>query len=145
LDVSAAFTEGGSAGAEGELGRRFVTGSRQRGLGLISLFFVGLIIVMLLIVGAKLVPAITEYFAIEKAVQKIRNEGETVQKIRAAFDRYAVIDDIRSISGKDLDITKDADKIVISYAYSYSVPITDNVRLVIDFSGKTTSRPQAAD
>jgi hypothetical protein len=124
---------------------RFVTGRRQRGLGLISLFFVGLVIVMLLIVGAKLVPAITEYFAIEKAIQNVRNEAESVQKIRAAFDRYAVIDDIKSISGKDLDITKDADKVVISYAYTYSVPITDNVRLVIDFSGKTTSRPKGAN
>lgn len=123
----------------------FVTGRRQRGLGLISLLFVGIIIVMLLIVGAKLVPAITEYFAIEKAIQAIRNEADTVPKIRSAFDRYAQIDDIKSISGKDLDITKDSDKIVISYAYSYSVPITDNVRLVIDFSGTTSSRPKAAN
>jgi hypothetical protein len=122
----------------------FPTGGRQRGLGLISLFFVALIIVMLLIIAAKLVPAITEYFAIEKAIQAIRNEADTVPKIRSSFDRYAQIDDIKSISGKDLDITKDSDKVVISYAYSYSVPITDNVRLVIDFSGTTSSRPKAA-
>jgi|GEM_PF-4598163 len=45
------------------------TSKRQGGLGLISLIFVGLIIIALLIVGAKLVPAITEYMAIEKAIQ----------------------------------------------------------------------------
>jgi len=124
---------------------KVLTGRRQRGLGLISLLFVGIIIVMLLIIGAKLVPAITEYFAIEKAIQAVRNESDTVPKIRASFDRYAQIDDIKSIAGKDLDITKDADKVVISYTYSYSVPITDNVRLVIDFKGMTSSRPKAAN
>jgi len=75
------------------------TSKRQGGLGLISLIFVGLIIVALLIVGAKLVPAITEYMAIEKAIQAVRNEGETVPKIRSAFDRYAQIDDIKSVKG----------------------------------------------
>jgi hypothetical protein len=77
----------------------------------------------------------SEYFAVEKAVQKAGADGQTVRDIRNAFDRYATIDDIKSISGKDLDITKDADRIVVSYAYSYSIPVLDNVRIVIDFSG----------
>lgn len=51
-----------------------------------------------------------------------------------------MIDDITSISSKDLDITKDGERIVISYAYSYSIRILDNVRLVIDFSGTTRDR-----
>jgi hypothetical protein len=123
---------------------KFGTSKRQAGLSLISLVFVGAIIVALLIIGAKLIPAITEYMAVEKAIQSIRTEAETVPKIRSAFDRYAQIDDIKSISGKDLDITKDSDKIVISYAYSYLIPITDNVRLVIDFAGTTSARPRAA-
>ena len=73
-------------------------------------------------------------------MQKIGGEGTTVHDIRGAFDRYATIDDIKSISSKDLDITKDGDRVVITYAYSYSVPILDNVRLVIDFSGSTRDR-----
>ena len=116
---------------------------RQAGLGLISLIFIGLIIVALLIIGAKLVPAITEYLAIEKAIKQIRIEASTVPELRKAFDRYAVIDDIKSISAKDLDITKESDKIVISYAYTYQIPIADNVRLVIDFAGTTSGRPKA--
>jgi Sec-independent protein translocase protein TatA len=116
---------------------------RQAGLGLISLIFIGLIIVALLIIGAKQVPAITEYLAIEKAIKQIRIEASTVPELRKAFDRYAVIDDIKSISAKDLDITKESDKIVISYAYTYQIPIADNVRLVIDFAGTTSGRPKA--
>jgi hypothetical protein len=112
-----------------------VGAARQRGLSLVSLIFIGIIVVALLWIGMKSVPAMSEYLAVEKAVQKAGAEGQTVRDIRNAFDRYATIDDIKSISGKDLDITKDADRIVVSYSYSYSIPVLDNVRIVIDFSG----------
>ena len=114
---------------------------RQRGLSLVGLIFFGLIIVVLLLLGFRLVPAVTEYIAIERAVQKIKNEANTVGEIRAAFERHAVIDDIKSITSRDLDITKDNDKVVISYAYSYQIQLLDNVRLVIDFAGTTRDRP----
>jgi hypothetical protein len=81
-----------------------------------------------------------EYIAIERAVQKIRNEASTVRDIQAAFDRHATIDDITSISSRDLDITKEGERIVISYAYQKKIPILDNVSLVIDFSGTTKDR-----
>jgi hypothetical protein len=113
---------------------------RQQGLSLVSLIFLGLIAIVLLTIGFKLVPSLIEYLAIDRAVQKIKNEGSTVREIRSAFDRYATIDDIKSIQSKDLDITKDADGVVISYAYSYSVSLADNVRLVIDYSGSTRDR-----
>jgi hypothetical protein len=114
--------------------------ARQRGLSLVSLIFLGLIAILLLTIGFKLVPSLIEYLAIDRSVQRIKNEGSTVRELRSAFDRYATIDDIKSISGKDLDITKDADGVVISFAYSYSVPIVENVRLVIDYSGSTRDR-----
>jgi hypothetical protein len=114
--------------------------TRQRGLGLVSLIFTGLIVVILLILGMKTVPAFAEYLAVDRAVQRISGEAQTVHDIRAAFDRYATIDDIKSIHGKDLDVTKDNERVVVSYAYSYSVPLLENVRLVIDFSGSSRDR-----
>lgn len=116
------------------------TARRQRGLSLIGLFLVGIIVVMLIALGFKVIPAVIEYIAIERAVQKIKNEGSTVREIQSAFDRHATIDDITSISSRDLDITKEGDRIVISYAYAKKVPVLDNVSLVIDFSGTTRDR-----
>jgi|SRR5882757_1024776 len=113
---------------------------RQHGLSLISLIFIGVIAIVLLTIGFKVVPSLVEYLAIDRAVQKIKNEGSTVREMRSAFDRYATIDDIKSISSKDLDITKDNDGVVISYAYAYSVPLTDSVHLVIDYTGSTRDR-----
>lgn len=128
-DESVAFTEHWRHGPRG-----------QRGLSLISLIFVGVIAIVLLTIGFKIVPSLVEYLAIDRAVQRIKGEGSTVREIRNAFDRYATIDDIKSISGKDLDVTKDADGVLIMYKYSYAVPLTDNVRLVIDYSGSTRDR-----
>jgi hypothetical protein len=113
---------------------------RQRGLSLVGLILVGIIVVALIALGFRVVPAVVEYIAIERAVQKIKSEGTTVREIQSAFERHATIDDITSISSRDLDITKEGDRIVISYAYSKKVPITDNVSLVIDFSGTTRDR-----
>jgi len=120
------------------------TRRRQRGLSIIGLIFIGLIVVGLLALGFKTVPAVVEYIAIERAVQKIKNEGSTVGEIRAAFDRHATIDDITSISARDLDITKDGDQIVISYAYEKKIPVLENVSLVIDFAGTTRDRQRKA-
>lgn len=114
---------------------------RQRGLSVVALLFFGIIIAGLLVFAFKLVRPITEYLAIESAIQKITREGATVTEIRTAFDRHATIDDITSISSKDLDISKDNDQIVVSYAYPYTIQVLDNVRLVIDFSGTTRDRP----
>lgn len=115
---------------------------RQRGLSIIGLIFIGLIVVGLLTIGFKVVPAVIEYVAIERAIQKIKNEGTTVPEIQAAFGRHATIDDISSINATDLDITKEGDQIVISYAYAKKIPILDNVSLVIDFAGTTRDRNQ---
>ena len=121
-------------------GSRIGSIERQRGLSLVGLFLVGIIVVALIALGFRVVPAVVEYIAIERAVQKIKDEGSTVRELQAAFDRHATIDDITSISSRDLDITKEGDRIVISYAYAKKVPITDNVSLVIDFSCTTRDR-----
>jgi hypothetical protein len=124
---------------------RLAAFSRQRGMSLVGLIFIGLIVVALLALGFKLVPAVVEYIAIERAVQKIKNEASTVRDIQAAFERHATIDDITSISSRDLDITKEGDRIVISYAYQKKIPILDNVSLVIDFAGTTRDRQPRRD
>jgi len=115
---------------------------QQLGLSIMGLIFIGLIVVGLMALGFKVVPAVIEYIAVERAVQKIKNEGTTVRDIQAAFDRHATIDDITSIRSTDLDITKEGDQVVISYAYQKKIPVIDNVSLVIDFAGTTRDRRQ---
>jgi hypothetical protein len=120
------------------------TARRQHGLSLVALIIIGTLVVALLALGFRIVPAVVEYIAIERAVQKVKNEGTTVREIQAAFERHRTIDDITSISSQDLDITKEGDRVVISYAYQKKIPILDNVSLVIDFAGTTRDRQHKA-
>jgi hypothetical protein len=54
--------------------------------------------------------------------------------VENAFDRRAVVENITAISAKDLEITKDGDKVVLSVDYSVKVPLVKNLNACMDFS-----------
>ena len=59
-------------------------------------------------------------------------------EIRAAFDRSKEIEySITSISSKDLNITKENDKVVISFAYNKEIELMDPVYLLIKYQGRS--------
>jgi len=86
--------------------------SRQRGLSFLGVIFIGVFLVAAFAIGGQSIPVLLEYQAIKKAATKAAREESTVAGIRASFDRAGAIDDISSISGKDLQITKRNDKVV---------------------------------
>ena len=102
-------------------------------------------IVILAILGMKLVPAYLEYFNIKKAVTAITSSGElrnaTVADVRKAFELRQAIDDFTSVGPKDIEITKDGNEVVVSFAYERRIPLFSNVSVVIDFAG--SSKPSS--
>lgn len=110
--------------------------SRQRGLSFIGLVFIGVLAVGAFAIGGQSVPIFIEYAAIKKAAEKSKIEG-SVPAIRAAFDRAAAIDDITSIGGKDLEVSKRGDKVVVSYKYSREIALAGPAYLVYRFEGQT--------
>ena len=111
--------------------------SRQRGLSFIGVVFIGVLAVAVFATGGQPLPIYTEYFAIKKAANKAAQEGSTVPEIRASFDRAAAIDDIKSISGKDLEVTKQNDRIVVSYSYEREIHLAGPAHLVYRFQGSS--------
>ena len=118
-----------------------VRGKRsQRGLSLFGLLFWAIIVGFFALVGMRVLPTLNEYFTIKRAVNKIASEGSTVPEIRAAFERQKDIEySISSISGKDLSITKENDKIVVSFAYDKEVELMKPVYILIKYEGRSTS------
>ncbi len=114
----------------------------QRGLSMWEILVFCIVIVMLAIGGLKITPAYIEYFKIKKAVVGIAQSGEargTVSDIRKAFDRRAVIDDIDAVKAQDLDVTKDGNEVVISFAYSRKIPLFGPLSLWFDFAGSSNN------
>ena len=107
--------------------------SRQRGLSFIGLVFLVAIIVSVVAIGAQSVPVFLEYQAITKAANKAAAEGNTVAEVKAAFDRSAAIDDFKSVTGNDLNVTKVNDKIVVGFEYSREIHLAGPAYLVYRF------------
>lgn len=110
---------------------------RQRGMTLIGLLFVAGLIAATVAVGLQVVPTYTEFRTIQKAVNKAAAEGNTVQEVRGGFDRTANIDYITSITGKDLEVTKVDEKIVVSFAYEREIHLTGPAYLTLKYSGRS--------
>ncbi len=112
---------------------------RQRGITLFGLMFWAIVVGMVALIVMKVLPTMNEYFTIQKAVNKISSEGgRTVPEIRAAFERTKDIEySITSITAKDLNITKENDKVVISFAYDKEIELIKPVFLLIKYEGRS--------
>jgi len=111
----------------------------QRGVTLFGLLFWAIIIGFLALVGLRVLPTVNEFFTIKRAVEKISASGATtVPEIRNAFEKQKEIEySIVSITGKDLEITKVNEKVVISFAYNKEIELMSPVFLLIKYEGRS--------
>ncbi|MDR0275604.1 MAG: DUF4845 domain-containing protein [Burkholderiaceae bacterium] len=112
----------------------------QRGISFFGLLILGIVLALLIIVGLRVVPTVAEYMEVIKTAKKAAADGgETPQAIRRSFDLAAAAAYIGSdtIQGKDLDITKKGDKVVIRFAYDKEIPLIEPVYLLIKYKGTT--------
>jgi hypothetical protein len=72
-------------------------------------------------------------------VERISREpATTVPEIRRAFDRQVSIDQtISSLTGKDLEVTKENDRVVIRFAYEKEIELVGPLYLLIKYKGSS--------
>ena len=119
----------------GNLGEKIMR-SKQLGISLGGLIAGAIVFIILAAIGMKLLPSYLEFFAVKKAVSALASEargGTTVAEIRKGFDQRAMIDDINTVKGSDLEITKDSGGIVIVAGYRREIPLVANIGVYIDF------------
>jgi Domain of unknown function (DUF4845) len=109
---------------------------QQRGISFIGILFVGIVVACTFVLGAQVLPTLLEYQAITKAATKA-SAGSTVPEVRMIFDKAGQIDDIHSISGKDLEVTKDGDKIVVAFAYTKEIHMAGPAFLLLKYNGQS--------
>ena len=116
---------------------RGATRHSQRGLSFIGFVVIAVLAVAVFAIGGQSLPILLEYQSAQKAATKAAREGDTVSEVRAVFDRAAQIDDITTISGKDLEISKVNDRVVVGFEYERSVPLVGPAYLVYRFNYQT--------
>ena len=117
--------------------------SSQRGVTLFGLLFWAIVVALLAYVAMRVFPTVNEYYTIQRSIEKVAvSNPSTVAEARAAFDRQKDVEySISSISGKDLEITKEDEKVVIAYAYDKEVPLFGQVFLLIKYEGRASGKP----
>ena len=110
---------------------------KQRGMSLLGVLFVGVVLAATGVVLAQVFPTVMEYQAVIKAVNKAK-DGATVLDVRTLFDKAATIDDIKSITGKDLEVSKSGENMVVSFAYQREIHLFGPAFLTLKYTGQYT-------
>ena len=113
--------------------------TRQRGVTLFGLMFWALFFGFVGYILVRTLPTVNEYLTIQRTIEKVAaGNPATVNEVRNAFDRQKEIEySISSIGSKDLQITKENDKVVISYAYNKEVPLFGPVYILLKYEGRS--------
>ncbi|MEO8132529.1 MAG: DUF4845 domain-containing protein [Betaproteobacteria bacterium] len=108
---------------------------KNKGVTLIGFIFLAALVAGVGIVGFRAIPIYNEFFTVKKILKAIDvSSGETTPaEVRNQFDRKSGADYIYDIRSRDLDITKENGRIVISIAYTRTIPLIFNVSLLFDF------------
>lgn len=120
---------------------RHINMKKQQGVSLSGLLMWSVILILVAVVGMKLVPAFTEYAAIKKNLLAIVSDtglrDAPLAEMRKSFDKRAQIDDIKTVTGKDLELSKEGGTPVLSVSYSVKTPLVANVFLYIEFNARS--------
>ena len=113
----------------------------ERGITLIGLLLWAIVVAFVALMIVRVLPTINEYSTIVRAVNKIAKEApSTVAQAREAFERQKEIEySISTIGGKDLQVTKENDKVVIRFGYDKEVEVFEPVFLLIKYRGEGRS------
>ena len=106
-------------------------------MSLISLLVIGVVVGFLLLVGMQVFPTVTEYWAIRKAVQKAANDGPAPADVQRSFDKAQAIDDFKAVTAKDLVITRNGDKAMVTFSYEKRIPLFGPASLVLEYQGSS--------
>lgn len=109
----------------------------ERGVSLGGLVLVLVVLGVVAVFALKAAPTYAEYRSAKDAIAKAKATGGSVAEMQRAFDKNAEINNVSSISGKDLVISRDGGETEISFAYEKRVPLMGNVSLLIDYAATT--------
>ena len=113
---------------------------KQSGISLMNLI-VGLgLLGFLGVMAAKLMPAYVEFFAVKKMLAAMEQAGDlkgSVRDIRYSFEKRNAIEDVKSVRGDDLEVTKEGGEAVVTANWSVRIPMVSNVSACLDFTVTT--------
>ncbi|MFC4932605.1 DUF4845 domain-containing protein [Massilia sp. GCM10023247] len=110
---------------------------RQRGISLTGLILVLMVLGLFAVLAIKIVPSWLEYRSVQDGIVRAKAAGGSTAEMQQAFDKFAEINNVEAVRGRDLVISRDGASPEISFAYEKRIPLTGKATLVIDYDGTT--------
>ncbi len=110
---------------------------KQRGVSLTGLIVILIVLGMFGMLAAQVAPTFMEYRAITKAIAVAKDTGHTVSEIQQSFNKQCDVNYITSITGKDLEISKESGQFEVSFEYQKKIHLVGPASLVLDYAGTT--------
>ncbi|MBA2964162.1 DUF4845 domain-containing protein [Ramlibacter sp. MAH-25] len=107
--------------------------SRQGGISFIGLIFVIAVLACVGVLVAQAIPTMLEYQAVVKAIERSK-DGANPQEVRVAFEKASAVDDIKSVTPKDLEITKQGDRNVVKVAWNKEIHMFGPAFLLLKYA-----------
>ena len=112
--------------------------NKQQGISLTGLILVLMVLGLFALLAIKIVPSYLEFRAVRDGVMRAKAAGGGVAEMQRTFDKFAEINNISAIHGRDLVISRDGETPEISFDYEKRIPLTERATLVIDYDGTTS-------
>ncbi len=109
---------------------------KQRGVSLVNLIVLCALVLFVGIMAMKLIPPYIEYFKVKKLFSAMEQAGDlkgSVRDIRKSYETRNAIEDVKSVKGEDLEVTKEGGEAILSATWSVKVPMVSNISSCIDF------------
>lgn len=110
---------------------------KVRGFSLGSLLIVILIVGGIVIPAVRAIPSLLEYFSVKRAISYAKQQASNKREVADYFAKQAQIDRITAVRSDDLDIHEDDNGTIRSVGFSYrnEVPLYGPLSLMITYSG----------
>ena len=109
---------------------------RQQGLSILGFIFVAAVVVIFAMVGFRALPSYIEYFTVKKVLAKTlqdSKEGFSMYQFRRDFDLKASADYIDSVRGRDLELTREGNELVLTASWTSTLHLVGNVSILLEF------------
>jgi hypothetical protein len=114
---------------------------RQKGITLSGFMMWAVLLIVAALIAFRIGPPYAEFLSIQAQLRAVANDPEGRSGVRRIvedlFSRRAQIENISAISGKDIQITKVGDRVVLTAEYSVCVPFVFNIRACMDYTASS--------
>jgi hypothetical protein len=109
---------------------------RQSGLTIVGFVFVAIVVLSIAMIGFRVLPSYIEYFSVEKTLRQTltgARDNATIAELRKDFDLKASADYIDSVRGRDLELSKEGNELVLTAAWNTQLHLVGNVSILLEF------------